>query len=210
MKPPSVILAGGRSTRMGGGDKCLLPVAGTPLIARVLTAITPQTSDILINTNSDPRPFLKFGQPVLPDAIAGFQGPLAGILTGMLWSRRRHPRQAHLLTVASDVPFLPRDLVTLLSQSLADQRADIAIASSPLGTQPTIGLWPVDLADRLEHDLMETNIRSLHQWIGGFRVAQAEFSSEALVNFNTPADLAAYHENDAGGSARRVVAAGVT
>src|SRR5579872_1598341 len=126
MKPPAVILAGGRSSRMGGGDKCLLPVGDRPLIAHILTAITPQTSDILINTNSDPAPFLKYGQPALPDVIAGYQGPLAGVLTGMLWSRRRHPRQAHLLTVASDVPFLPRDLVARLAQCLADQRADIA------------------------------------------------------------------------------------
>jgi molybdopterin-guanine dinucleotide biosynthesis protein A len=96
--------------------------------------------------------------------------------------------------------------VARLARSLADQRADIAIASSSQGTQPTIGLWPVDLADRLEHDLMETNIRSLHQWIGGFRVAQAEFDPDALVNFNTPADLAAYHGNDA---ERARLAAGV-
>jgi molybdopterin-guanine dinucleotide biosynthesis protein A len=209
MKPPAVILAGGRSSRMGGGDKCLLPVGDRPLIAHILTAITSQTSDILINTNSDPAPFLKYGQPVLPDVIAGYQGPLAGILTGMLWSRRRHPRQAHLLTVASDVPFLPRDLVARLAQCLTDQRADIAIAGSPQGTQPTIGLWPVDLADRLGHDLMETKIRSLHQWIGGFRVAQAEFDPDALVNFNTQAELAAYRGNNAGDSARRV-APGIT
>jgi molybdopterin-guanine dinucleotide biosynthesis protein A len=209
MKPPAVILAGGRSSRMGGGDKCLLPVGGRPLIAHILTAIAPQTSDILINTNSDPAPFLRYGQPVLPDVISGYQGPLAGILTGMLWSRRRHPRQAHLLTVAGDVPFLPLDLVARLAQCLADQRADIAIAGSRQDTQPTIGLWPVDLADRLEHDMMQTSIRSLHRWIGGFRVAQAEFDPSALVNFNTPADLAAYPGHNIGHPARRM-ASGVT
>jgi molybdopterin-guanine dinucleotide biosynthesis protein A len=128
---------------MGGGDKCLLPVNGKSLIAHILAAIIPQTSDILINTNSDPAPFLKFGLPMLPDAIPGFQGPLAGILTGMLWSRRRHPRQVHLLSVASDVPFLPRDLVTRLSQSLIDQNADIAIASCPRARIPRsdCGRW---------------------------------------------------------------------
>ena len=191
MRPPAVILAGGRSSRMGGGDKCLLPVNGKSLIAHILAAIIPQTGDILINTNSDPAPFLKFGLPMLPDAIPGFQGPLAGILTGMLWSRRRHPRQAHLLSVASDVPFLPRDLVTRLSQSLIDQNADIAIASCPQGTHPTIGLWPVDLAERLKHDLMQTSIRSVHQWLSTFRVALAEFPSDALTNINTPIELAA-------------------
>jgi molybdopterin-guanine dinucleotide biosynthesis protein A len=195
MKPPAVILAGGRSSRMGGGDKCLLPVNGKSLIAHILDALTPQTSDMLININSDPAAFLKFGLPVLPDVIGGFQGPLAGLLTGMLWSRRRHPRQPYLLSVASDVPFLPGDLVARLSQGLADQHADIAIASCPQGTHPTIGLWPVDLAERLEHDLMETNIRSMHQWIGTFRVARAEFASAALANVNTPADLTACRQD---------------
>ena len=191
MKPAAMILAGGRSSRMGGGDKCLLPLGDKPMIAHILDAITPQSGDILINTNSDPAPFLKYGQPVLPDAIAGFQGPLAGILTGMLWSRRRHPRQVHLLSVASDVPFLPGDLLERLSGALRDQRADIAIASTADGTHPTIGLWPVDLADRLEHDLMEGSVRSVHQWISGFRVACAEFDTIALANINTPDDLAA-------------------
>ena len=191
MRPAAVILAGGRSSRMGGGDKCLLPLGDRPLIDHILDTVTPQTSDILINTNSDPAPFLKYGQPVLPDAISGFQGPLAGILTGMLWSRQRHPRQVHLLTVASDVPFLPHDLVARLSRGLGEQRADIAIASSPEGTHPTIGLWPVDLAERLEHDLMEGGVRSVHHWISTFRVAYAKFDSIALANINTPADLAA-------------------
>ncbi|HJT44153.1 MAG TPA: molybdenum cofactor guanylyltransferase MobA [Rhizomicrobium sp.] len=191
MRPPAVVLAGGRSSRMGGGDKCLLPVNGKSLIAHILAAVTPQTSDVLINTNSDPAPFLKFGLPVLPDVIAGFQGPLAGLLTGMLWSRRRHPRQVHLLSVASDVPFLPRDLVTRLSQSLVDQNADLAIARCCKTTHPIIGLWPVDLAERLEHDLMETPIRSVHEWIGGFRIAYADFPSETLANINTPAELQA-------------------
>jgi len=189
MRPPAVILAGGRSSRMGGGDKCLLPVQNKPLITHILDALTPQTSDILINTNSDPGPFLKFSLPVLPDAIPGFQGPLAGLLTGMLWARRRHPRQVYLLSVAGDVPFLPEDLVARLHENLVSGHADIAIAACPHTSHPTIGLWPVDLAERLEHDLMETNIRSMLQWISAFRVAQAQFSSQALMNLNTRAEL---------------------
>ena len=191
MKPAAVILAGGRSSRMGGGDKCLLSVAGRPLIAHILAALDSQTSDILINTNSDPGPFLNFGAPVLSDAIPGFQGPLAGLLTGMLWSRRCHPRNAYLLSVAGDVPFLPADLASRLMQRLLGERADIAIAACPQGTHPTIGLWPVDLAERLEHDLMETNIRSMLHWISSFRVAPTEFPSGQLMNINTPAELEA-------------------
>jgi molybdopterin-guanine dinucleotide biosynthesis protein A len=182
---------------MGGGDKCLLPIAGKSLIAHILERLSSQTRDILINTNSDPAPFLKFGLPVLPDAMPGFQGPLAGLLTGMRWSRRRHPRAAYLLSAASDVPFLPADLVETLSRALAEQNADIAIASCPQGTHPTIGLWPVDLADRLEQDLMHTPIRSMHRWLGQFRVAEAMFTSETLANINTPAELEICRKQDA-------------
>lgn len=189
MKPPAVILAGGRSLRMGGGDKCLLPMQGKPLIAHILERLAPQTRDVMINTNSDPGPFLKFGLPVLSDAIGGFQGPLAGLLTGMLWSRRRHPHQVYLLSVAGDVPFLPLDLVARLHASLAGEQADIAIAACPEASHPTIGLWPVDLAERLEHDLMETNIRSMLDWSSAFRVALTPFPSEVLLNINTPAEL---------------------
>ena len=194
MRPPAVILAGGRSSRMGGGDKCLLPVSGKAMIAHVLAALGPQTGDILINTNSDPAPYLKFDLPVLPDVIPGFQGPLAGLLTGMLWSRRRYPRQAYILSAAGDVPYLPNDLVERLACRLADQKADIAIARCAQGAHPTIGLWPVDLAERLEYDLMETNIRSMREWSGQFREAEVTFASAALANINTPADLAACQE----------------
>ena len=189
MKPTAVILAGGRSSRMGGGDKCLLPVDGKPLLGHILNIVRPQTSDILINTNSDPTPFLKFDQPVLPDIIAGFQGPLAGLLTGMQWSRRRHPHAVHILSVASDTPFLPHDLVTKLAQALVDGNADIAIASCEEGTHPTIGLWPVDLAERLLHDLMETDTRGIHAWLRAFRVCHAQFPSRTMANMNTPDDL---------------------
>jgi len=194
MRPPAVILAGGRSSRMGGGDKCLLQINGKTLIAHVLGTIAPQTSDILINTNSDPAAYLKFGLPVLPDVISGFQGPLAGLLTGMLWSRRRHPRQTYILSAAGDVPFLPADLVARLARNLTEQRCDIAIARCAQGVHPTIGLWPVDLAERLEHDLMETNIRAMREWASQFRVAEVTFASAALANINTPAELAACQE----------------
>jgi molybdopterin-guanine dinucleotide biosynthesis protein A len=191
MRPAAVILAGGRSSRMGGGDKCLLHLDNKPLLAHIAAALEHQTQGMLINSNSDPGLFSRFGLPVLSDAVPGFQGPLAGLLTGMLWSRRLYPNDAYLLSVAGDMPFLPPDLVTRLHGALRDGRADIAIAACPQGSHPVIGLWPVDLAERLEHDLMETNIRSVMAWLGNFRVARAMFSSRALLNINTPGELEA-------------------
>jgi molybdopterin-guanine dinucleotide biosynthesis protein A len=191
MSPPAVILAGGRSSRMGGGHKCLLPLDGKPILSRIIKTLTPQTKDMLLNANGDTAAFTSFGLRIEPDPIGGAQGPLAGLLAGMLWSRRSYPEEAYLLSVPSDTPMLPPDLVARLSASLAQQKADIAIASCSNGLHPTIGLWPVDLAHRLECDLMETNLRSVQGWAKQFRVALAHFDAGALTNINTPADMMA-------------------
>src|SRR5690242_6663170 len=106
-----VILAGGQSRRMGGTDKAFLPLAGRPLIAHVIERLRPQVDAVVVNSNGDPARFADFGLEVIADAIGGFQGPLAGILTGMQWARR-HARNARwIATAAADTPFLPRDVV---------------------------------------------------------------------------------------------------
>ena len=206
MRPPAVILAGGRSSRMGRGDKCLLPLGGKMILTRIVETLAPQVSDLLINANGDATPFDRYGYAVEPDSITGSQGPLAGLLTGMQWSRRRHPKAAYILSVPSDTPLLPTDLVTRLAEALTWRRADIAIAESAEGTHPTIGLWPVDLAAKLEFDLMETDIRSVHRWMHQFKVATARFESHALLNLNTPAELAACEMLVQGGAAAWAVA----
>jgi molybdopterin-guanine dinucleotide biosynthesis protein A len=187
MRPPAVILAGGKSSRMGRGDKCLLPLGGKAILSRIIETLTPQAADILINANGDAAGFARYGLAVEPDSIPGSQGPLAGLLTGMQWSRKRHPKAAYLLSVPSDTPLLPADLVTRLAGAL--RRADIAVAESEEGLHPTIGLWPVDLAAKLEFDLMETPIRSIQAWMRQFKVATAVFADLSLTNLNTPAEL---------------------
>ncbi len=106
-----VILAGGRSSRMGGGDKCLLPLAGRPVLASVIARLRSQVSDIVINANGEPARFARFGLPVVADSVAGFAGPLAGVHAGLEWVKANRPGTRYVVTVASDTPFFPEDLV---------------------------------------------------------------------------------------------------
>lgn len=187
MKPPTVILAGGRSSRMGA-EKALLPLNGRPLLAHVVGVLRPQCSDILINANSDPARFDAFDLPVLPDPIPGLQGPLAGLLTGMTWALQHNPDAPHLLTTPCDTPFLPTDLVVRLQRMLAETGSDIAVARDAQRLHPAIGLWPVRLAPLLAEHLESSVSRSIHGWLEKFHVCAATFEADALCNLNTPHD----------------------
>ncbi|TMV51016.1 molybdenum cofactor guanylyltransferase, partial [Thioclava sp. BHET1] len=136
-----VILAGGQSRRMGGDPKGLRPLAGRPMIAHVIARIAPQLGPLAINANAPG--YEGFGLPILPDSLPDFPGPLAGILTGLDWAAGL-PGITHLMTVATDTPFLPRDLVARLAGAAEGSRP--ALAASDTGLHPVIGLWPVDLA----------------------------------------------------------------
>lgn len=190
MRPPCVILAGGRSSRMGGHCKALQILDGVPMLARILEAVVPQSRDVLINANSDFAAFQRFGLPVEPDVVPGFLGPLAGLLTGLVWARRCHPDASHILSVSCDTPFLPEDLAARLNVERLCQNAEITVACDPDRVHPTIGLWPVTLAEQLEADIRDKGHRAIYRWLRRFRVAQAPFDAGHFGNINTPGDLA--------------------
>lgn len=192
-----VILAGGLSRRMGVGDKGLLDLAGKPMLAHVIDRLAPQVAGIVINANGDPRRFAPFGLPVVADTIDGFAGPLAGILSGMLWSRANAPAASHVATVSADTPLLPTDLIARLGASLHAGGREIGIARSPAGLHPVIALWPVALAEDLQAAL-EIGIRKVLEWADRHDTVPVDFPSltfggteiDPFFNANTPDDLA--------------------
>ena len=134
-----VLLAGGRSSRMGGGDKCLRLLGGKPILTRIIDRLSPQVSDIVINANGDPDRFADFGLPVVSDNIAGYQGPLAGVHAALEWVKANRPDVDHAVTIATDTPFFPADLVGRLL-SARDDASSFRVAQSDVGIHPVIGL----------------------------------------------------------------------
>lgn len=187
-----LLLAGGLSRRMGGGDKCLRPLGGRPLLAHIVERARPQVSALVINANGDPARFASFGLPVVADTIAGFAGPLAGVLTGMEWAAAHRPEAAWLATFATDAPFFPRDLIARLHDAVARENADMACARSGGQDHPVFGLWPVRLAADLRR-AMEEGVRKVDLWTARHKLAVAEFAAapfDPFFNANRPEDLA--------------------
>jgi molybdenum cofactor guanylyltransferase len=189
-----LLLAGGLSRRMGGGDKALRLLGGVSLLDRVIERVRPQVAALLLNANGDPARFSRFGLPVVPDSVPDFAGPLAGVLAGLDWAALHRPDCAYVVSVPTDAPFLPRDLVVRLADGIEEVRADLACAASGGQTHPVIGLWPVRLRAELRHAVVEEGIRKVDMWTGRYRLAEVPFPDrpvDPFFNANRPEDLAA-------------------
>lgn len=188
--PAGVILAGGRATRMGGGDKGLLALNGQALLVRVIDRLAPQCQPLALNANGDPARFAGFGLPVLADGIPGYPGPLAGVLAGLDWAAALGVDA--LVSVAADTPFFPTDLVARLRDAGQFALAASADDDGVLRTHPTFGLWPVSLRQPLRAAI-ESGQRRVAEWAmaqGAMRVAFDSKPHDPFFNINTPDDLA--------------------
>lgn len=188
-----LILAGGLSRRMGGGDKPLRRLAGRTLLERVAERFEPQCAGgLALSANGDPARFRDvFSGAILPDTIPDHPGPLAGILAGME-AAAALSGVTHVASVPGDAPFLPHDFVARLVAAAAEGKP-IALAASGERRHFTSALWPIDL----RHDLRDWLGRGERR-VGGFierhGAAVASWPVEPVdpfLNLNAPEDLAA-------------------
>jgi molybdopterin-guanine dinucleotide biosynthesis protein A len=188
----AVLLAGGLARRMGGSDKGLMPLGGKPLLAHVLERIRPQVASVLLNANGDSARLAAFDVPVVADVVSGFVGPLAGVLTGLEWVLDNAPACRWVVSVPTDSPLLPLDLVQRFKAAVAGG-ARLACAVSADRMHPVVGLWPVDLAVDLRRALIEQDERRVARFAARYSVAVVEWSIEPVdpfFNANRPGDLA--------------------
>ena len=187
-----IVLAGGQSRRMGGGDKCLRLLCGKPILAHIIARARPQVSALALNANGEAARFASFGLPVVSDSVPDFAGPLAGILAGLDWAAALQPVCSHVASFAGDAPFLPLDLVARLAGALAEGN-DLAAARSLGQVHPVFGIWPVALRGALRRAMTEEGLRKVDQWTARYRLALVDFPAapvDPFFNLNHPADLA--------------------
>ncbi|EME71322.1 putative bifunctional molybdopterin-guanine dinucleotide biosynthesis protein MobA/MobB [Paramagnetospirillum caucaseum] len=196
--PPSnaiagLILAGGLSRRMGGGDKPLISVGGQSLLDRVIERLAPQVGAMVLNANGDPARFADTTLPVVPDVIDGYGGPLVGVLTGLEWLKDHTVGVEWMVSVAADTPLFPADLVERLHRAVTEGGADIAVARTGDQAHPVFALWPLRLAADLRRAVVEEDMRKIDAWTERYRVAHVEWPlkpHDPFFNVNTPEDVA--------------------
>ena len=185
-----LVLAGGRSTRMGE-DKAFVSLEGRPLIAHVLDNLHRQVDALAISANGDASRDAAFGAPVLADALGDRDaGPLAGIVAGLAYAEREGwPLVA---TAPCDAPFAPPNYVSRLTEALAASSVPAALVESPSGLEPLFALWRVVALPSLRAYLAEggRSPRAVLTSLGAVRVhfGLAD-DAEAFANLNGPAEL---------------------
>jgi molybdopterin-guanine dinucleotide biosynthesis protein A len=186
-----LILAGGRGSRMGGVDKGLQSFRGAPMVLHVIMRLSPQVGGLMINANQNLGPYEGFGLPVWPDQLSGFEGPLAGLQTGL-----SHCETDYLVTAPCDSPFLPEDLVERLSDALVAQGAELAVAVTGAAdarqAHPVFCLMKVSVLPHLTLFLQEGG-RKIDAWYKSLNFTEVHFSDEAAFrNINTIEELRRY------------------
>lgn len=198
MRIAGIILAGGRSSRMDGHDKALLPFGKARLIDFVTERLLRQLETVVVNSNGDPAAFADLHLPIIADSVSGFAGPLAGILAGMEWAANQPDPFTHILTVATDTPLFPHDLNAKLGKAIAGSPDHIAVAVSDNMWHPVFGLWPVMQKEELEQWLRDPQNRRVRVWIEDHPHHQVDFPLvttqsgerfDPFFNINRPDDL---------------------
>jgi len=185
-----LVLAGGRSRRMGGEDKGLVELNGRPMADYVLAALSGQVDALLLNANRHTERYQalasRYAAEVISDALDGFQGPLAGMARGLACCQTDW-----LVSVPCDSPRLPDDLVGRLAAARESADAEIAVAHCER-LQPVFALLPRALLPSLE-TYLAAGERKIDRWYDRHKVALADFSDrpELFFNVNTPAEHAA-------------------
>lgn len=182
-----VILAGGAGRRMGGRDKGLVSFRDHPLIDWVIQGLAPQVGALVISANRNRDEYAARGYPVIADASAGFEGPLAGIAAVLA-----AVASPWILTVPCDGPCLAPDLAERLCAAQRDSAAEIAVASDGVRVQRVYALIPTALRTDLDAFLAEGG-REVGRWYARHRVAVADLSGRllAFANVNSEAERAA-------------------
>lgn len=186
MRIAGVIIAGGRSSRMGQ-EKAFVNLNGKTLLHHVVRRITPQVNFTVINANGDPARFREFDLPVIADLPNDVATPLAGLRAALRFARDQDFDA--VLTAPSDAPFLPFDLV----ERLATTGSRAALASSAGQAHFLTGLWSCNLLGELEMAMDETRTTRVKDWAATSRAVIVDWTAEPInpfFNINTPEDLA--------------------
>lgn len=185
----AAILAGGKSTRFRDGDKINIKVNSIHIIDHLIKSI-PNNLKIIVNTNSIRIDNTKNKLTIVKDRHEGYLGPLAGIYSSMMWASTNDPKSTHILSIPIDNPLISLGHINKLLKLSKNHPKKIIVASWNGSTNPVLGIWPIEMSNKLNEDI-SNGARSVEEWSrnnGRLLVNYISFA-DPFININTIDDL---------------------
>ena len=178
-----VLLANAPSRQICCADKCMKRLKGVPILNYVIDRTQPQVGALILNANGDPTRFPDIDIPVVPDVIEGPPSTPTGILTGMEWAKDNAPDYEWVVTLATDSPFIPTDLINHMLAEVAAKNADMAYIRCGKQAHPEFGIWPVCLADDLHYALVDDGIKGINRWARDYNTLEINYPADPIDRF---------------------------
>lgn len=183
-----VIAAGGKSSRMGR-DKAFVPLAGKPVISRILARLAEVfTLPPLIVTNS-PEAYANLEVQTERDLLPG-QGPLSGIQAGLYYAVT-----PYIFVVGCDMPFLQPEFIRFMLARV--QGYDAVVPETGEKIHPLHAVYSRRCSAAIEAGLAQQQHKAASllsklnvYYIRPEATAMRQLAEQSLTNINTPEELA--------------------
>lgn len=191
----AVILAGGKSSRMGF-DKQFLKIDEKRLMDNLIVQLKKEFQDVIIVTNKPEEYKEDFsGCRIVSDEIKQ-KGPLSGIHIGLKESKSKYA-----YFIACDMPNINLNYIRYMKSELLRTKADACVTKQRDKVQPFNAFYSVEVYHKIEN-LMTENRRSMLALINIINThfieekAAKEYDSnlDMFLNLNTEEDLNRYKE----------------
>ena len=191
MKLTGIVLAGGKSSRIGR-DKALLEYGGMRLVERSISVLRPFCGRILISSNN--RDLAGLGHEIVGDEHRDI-GPIAGLHAAL-----RYSQSEHHIVIPCDTPFVTVDVYERLleaaaraaSDSVEPDRIPTVVAGTEDGfIEPLIGYYHRSALRTLTEQIGRRDYKLHNSLICMGAKVEIFKDSRLFRNINTKADLTA-------------------
>lgn len=182
----AIILAGGKSKRLGGIDKPLITIGGQRLIDRTFRIVSSCCREVLISSNNS-QIYKAFPAAIIPDLY-----PEHGALGG-LYSCLCQASFADAFAVAGDMPFISAAAIRYLWSRQAGY--DVVLPKSSDGRQPLHAIYNKNCLEAIKQqlDVDKLKISGFFRYVKVLEVLTEQcpsyFGPWYFFNLNTQEDI---------------------
>lgn len=185
----SVILTGGKSSRMNFQNKSFLKLDNKFFIENIIANLEQKVSKIIINANNDIDKYQYLNLEIVRDKISGYKGPLAGLHSAM-YNYQNTKEDLWFAILPTDAPIINSDYIDLFK--VQDKIKEMAFISKINGSvEPMFSFWSIKSFSYLDQILNNNDGYKIMKFAEeiGFKYLNVSKKSEAeFFNVNNQED----------------------